>query len=65
MLPETDQARLPSLSFHTLKSRRATGTTALRFFANTTDVERDLIAYWQMVKLVEEAHLRYAREGDT
>ena len=40
-------------------------TTARRFFANTTDVERDLIAYWQMVKLVEEAHVRYAREGDT
>jgi hypothetical protein len=37
---------------------------ARRFFANTTDAERDLIAYWQMVKLVEEAHLRYRREGD-
>ena len=37
---------------------------ARRFFANTTDAERDLIAYWQTVKLVEEAHLRYTREGD-
>src|SRR5207237_6911768 len=27
---------------------------ARRFFANTSDTERDLIAYWQMVKLVEE-----------
>jgi hypothetical protein len=34
-------------------------TVARRFFANTTEAERDLIAYWQMVKLVEEAHLRY------
>jgi hypothetical protein len=33
-------------------------TIARRFFANTTDAERDLIAYWQMVKLVEEAQLR-------
>ncbi len=40
-------------------------TIARRFFANTTDAERDLIAYWQMVKLVEEAHLRYTRRGDT
>ena len=39
-------------------------TIARRFFANTTEAERDLIAYWQMVKLVEEAHLRYTREGD-
>ena len=38
-------------------------TIARRFFANTTDAERDLIAYWQMVKLVEEAQ-RYARHGD-
>jgi hypothetical protein len=30
-------------------------TIARRFFANTTEAERDLIAYWQMVKLVEEA----------
>jgi len=33
-------------------------TIARRFFANTTDAERDLIAYWHMVRLVEEAHLR-------
>jgi hypothetical protein len=39
-------------------------TIARRFFANATDAERDLIAYWQMVKLVEEAHLRYTREAD-
>ncbi len=39
-------------------------TIARRFFANTTDAERDLIAYWQMVKLVEEAHLRYTSERD-
>jgi hypothetical protein len=39
-------------------------TIARRFFANTTDAERDLIAYWQMVKLVEEAHLRYTRERE-
>jgi hypothetical protein len=32
------------------------------FFANTSDAERDLIAYRQMVKLVEEAHLRYTSE---
>jgi hypothetical protein len=38
-------------------------TIARRFFANATDAERDLIAYWQMVKLVEEAHLRYERRG--
>ena len=37
-------------------------TIARRFFANTTDAERDLIAYWQMVKLVEEAPLRYTSE---
>ena len=39
-------------------------TTARRFFANATDAERDLIAYWQMVKLVEEAYLRYEKGGD-
>ncbi len=39
-------------------------TIARRFFAQTTDAERDLIAYWQMVKLVEEAHLRYTTDGD-
>ena len=45
-------------------SDRGEMTIARRFFANATDTERDLIAYWQMVKLVEEAHLRYASEGD-
>ena len=39
-------------------------TIARRFFANTTHAERDLIAYWQMVKLVEEAHLRYTRRAE-
>jgi hypothetical protein len=39
-------------------------TIARRFFADATDAERDLIAYWQMVKLVEEAQLRYTSEGD-
>jgi hypothetical protein len=39
-------------------------TIARRFFANATDAERDLIAYWQMVKLVEEAHLRYAGQDE-
>ena len=39
-------------------------TIARRFFANTSDAERDLIAYWQMVKLVEEAVLRYTQEAD-
>jgi hypothetical protein len=33
-------------------------TIGRRFFANTTEAERDLIAYWQMVKLVEEERLR-------
>jgi hypothetical protein len=37
---------------------------ARRFFASTSDAERDLIAYWQMVKLVEEAHLRYTEGED-
>ncbi len=45
-------------------SDRGELTIARRFFANTTDAERDLIAYWQMVKLVEEAHLRYTRGAD-
>jgi hypothetical protein len=35
-----------------------------RFFANTTERERDLIAYWQMVKLVEEERLRLKKEAD-
>ena len=39
-------------------------TIARRFFANTTGAERDLIAYWQMVKLVEDAYDRYAPQGD-
>src|SRR5690348_4410565 len=39
-------------------------TIARRFFADATESERDLIAYWQMVKLVEEAHLRYTRGDD-
>ncbi len=39
-------------------------TIARRFFANTTDTERDLIAYWQMVKLVEDAYARYTEQGD-
>ena len=39
-------------------------TIARRFFADTTDAERDLIAYWQMVKLVEEAHVRYTTDHD-
>jgi hypothetical protein len=37
---------------------------ARRFFANATDAERDLIAYFHMVKLVEEAHVRYASGSD-
>ena len=37
---------------------------ARRFFSHTTQEERDLIAYWQMVKLVEEAHRRYASERE-
>jgi hypothetical protein len=36
-------------------------TIGRRFFANTTDAERDLIAYWQMVRLVEEERLRLAQ----
>jgi hypothetical protein len=39
-------------------------TIARRFFAHTTQAERDLIAYWQMVKLVEEERLRLASAGD-
>lgn len=37
---------------------------ARRFFAHTTEAERDLIAYWQMVKLVEEALQRYRERPD-
>jgi hypothetical protein len=39
-------------------------TIGRRFFANVSDAERDLIAYWQMVKLVEEEKLRPATETD-
>jgi hypothetical protein len=39
-------------------------TIGRRFFANTTEAERDLIAYWQMVKLVEEERLRMTKGGD-
>jgi hypothetical protein len=38
-------------------------TIGRRFFAVVTDAERDLIAYWQMVKLVEEERLRQTEEG--
>ena len=36
---------------------------ARRFFASATDAEKDLIAYWQMVKLVEEAGQGYGTDG--
>ena len=39
-------------------------TIARRFFANATDAERDLIAYWQMVKLVEDAYVRDTKRRD-
>jgi hypothetical protein len=39
-------------------------TIARRFFENTSDEERRLIAYWQMVKLVEEARLRLIKPDD-
>jgi len=39
-------------------------TIGRRFFANVTESERDLIAYWQMVKLAEEERLRQIREAD-
>src|SRR5436190_23262535 len=35
-----------------------------RFFANASEAERDLIAYWQMVKLAEEEHLRLTKRSD-
>jgi len=38
-------------------------TIGRRFFANTSDAERDLIAYWQMVRLVEEERLRLTKES--
>jgi hypothetical protein len=37
-------------------------TIGRRFFANTSEAERDLIAYWQMVRLVEEERLRLSEE---
>ncbi|MGZ4196124.1 MAG: hypothetical protein ACXVSJ_06835 [Solirubrobacteraceae bacterium] len=46
------------------QANRGELTIARRFFANTTEAERDLIAYWHMVKLVEETQLRYATERD-
>jgi len=39
-------------------------TIARRFFAQTTEAERDLIAYWQMVKLEEEERSRRPLRGD-
>ena len=45
-------------------SDRGELTIARRFFADATDAERDLIAYWQMVKLAEEALLRYTSGAD-
>jgi hypothetical protein len=33
-------------------------TIGRRFFATVTEAERDLIAYWQMVKLVEQERMR-------
>jgi hypothetical protein len=39
-------------------------TIGRRFFAVVTDAERDLIAYWQMVKLVEEERLRQTEEDN-
>jgi hypothetical protein len=36
-------------------------TIGRRFFAITTEAERDLIAYWQMVKLVEQERLHRGR----
>lgn len=38
-------------------------TIARRFFANTTAMERDLIAYWQMVKLLEDERHRLSDGG--
>jgi hypothetical protein len=37
-------------------------TIARRFFAHTTSSQRDLIAYWQMVKLIEQERLRQRDE---
>jgi hypothetical protein len=38
-------------------------TIGRRFFSRTTDAERDLIAYWHMVKLVEEERQRRLNES--
>jgi hypothetical protein len=43
---------------------RGERTIARRFFENTAEAERDLIAYWQMVKLVEEERLRLKETDD-
>jgi hypothetical protein len=40
-------------------------TIGRRFFASTTEAERDLIAYWQMVRLVEEERLRLTKGPPT
>jgi hypothetical protein len=39
-------------------------TMGRRFFANATEAERDLIAYWQMVKLAEDERLRLTKRSD-
>ncbi len=39
-------------------------TIARRFFANVTEAERDLIAYWQLVKVVEKERLGQTEESD-
>jgi hypothetical protein len=39
-------------------------TIGRRFFANVTEAERDLIAYWQMVKLVEAERRSQIKAGD-
>lgn len=39
-------------------------TVGRRFFASVTETQRDLIAYWQMVKLVEEERSREAELDD-
>jgi hypothetical protein len=39
-------------------------TIGRRFFANTTEAERNLIAYWHMVKLAEEERARLTKQRD-
>jgi hypothetical protein len=39
-------------------------TIGRRFFASVTEPERDLIAYWQMVKLVDEQRRNEAKQDD-